>query len=198
MADIDMEEDNAQELATQPSKHIKEETASYQPLLTPQTEDTVDLSTGSDSQPQSFDPSVPDSSNGSDLSSTPECLQGRGRKRDSGGNVKKTVAELDVRADLTKSRGTPRGRKPVGGLYFSKDEDMEWQWEALGLHSPIFKPWPKLQASPKTTTTVSSPKEKPKPLQEKRKEGNSTKNHKRQGSLLEWRNPELFEEPLRI
>lgn len=134
--------------------------------------------------------------NGLYYSPTSKLLARKSKKRDSDGNVKEMIAELNARTDLVISRESspsPRGRRfdralPSPGF---------WQWDTLGLSPLLCRPSP---MSPRRTTNrpPSLPNTKPRDLEEHCEEGKCRDKHKRKGSLLEWRNKELFEEPVRI
>lgn len=122
----------------------------------------------------------------------------KSKKRDSDGNVKEMIAELNARTELVISRETtpspvPRGRRPERAL----PSPGYWRWDTLGLSPLMFRPSP---MSPRRTIeqNEASPYTNSRDVKEQHEEFRELEGRKRKGSLLEWRNKEMFDEPVRI
>lgn len=149
------------------------------------------------SAPKSGNPSTPplDVANSSPASL---ALPERSRKRKSNGEIKQMVAELAARADLTMSRGRAvtfvKSRELGYDLPSPGYWDNVWKSNVLRRHPSIMNDSPR---SPNVSKDHHPVNGGSKDVEENGKDDNSGK-RKRQGSLLEWRHKEMFEEPVRI
>lgn len=110
------------------------------------------------------------------------------------------VAELAARADLTMSREravTPEHWKSNHDLSSPGYWGNDWELNMLRSYPKIMSYPPKASRSSRSLKGTHAVNGRSKDVEENAQDNNSGK-RKRQGSLLEWRHKEMFEEPVRI
>jgi hypothetical protein len=128
----------------------------------------------------------------------PMTLPARTKKRDSNGEMKQMVAKLNARADLVmlkEKATTPEGWRYGQDLPSPGHRDDGWDWETLRRYQSLMS---YSATSPRTPGSRFSTEGGSKVVEEKDRQEDNSGKRKRQGSLLEWRNKEMFEEPVRI
>lgn len=200
MVPPDTDEDNQGGPEEYALKHLKKEITPSQPnqsLATPQSRLSYILPDKSCSAPKSFDPSAPYLDVPSSMS-TSMSLPTRSRKRDSNGEIKQMVAELSARADLAISRkktATPESWKFGHDLPSPGQRANDRKWEVFRKYPSIMSYSPRSPKTPRDTFPMEGGS---KDVEEELGQKDNPGKRKRQGSLLEWRNKEMFEEPVRI
>lgn len=157
----------------------------------------------SDNRNHSFDFSFASlSSDASSLTSmTSHTLLRKSMKRDCDGKVKGMITEFSIQADLAMSRESSagprlRGRRLERGL--PSPRHTHWPWDqTVSPYIPESEPTTRPQKR-RTSRNRHPLGRNPKDADTHEEEAKHADSRKRKGSLLEWRNKERFEEPVRI